>query len=400
MRILILLPCQPFPAYNGQTHRLALTARSLAERHEVALACFVEPGQARDIRASERDLFVETRQVDLAASPAGFGEMLGQRLSASPADVFRFRSVAMADHVASLVTRYDPEAILLGDPALTPYVEPYAGRVVAMDYVCEVTLQLERIAALAGPLERPLWQLRKAKYARFLKRIEPLYDVAFLNSREDVDALARLWPRSKLVHIANGLDLGGYPTGIAEPVADRLIYPGSIGYPPNRDAVSWFADEILPTIRAARPGVELRITGAVPDGIVAPQGPGIVYTGRVADIREEIAAAMATVVPLRLGAGGARFKVIESLALGTPLVGTAIGIEGLELVDGTDYLKAETAGDFAAAVLRLLEDRSLRDRIAAAGRARMERDYDWRVLFASLEERLMSAKPRQRAIAI
>lgn len=400
MRVLVLLPCQPFPAYNGQTHRLALTARSLAARHEVVLACFAEPGQRRDLPAADKALFVETRQVDLVPPATGLGETLGQRLSSSPADVFRFRSAAMAAHVAALVARHDPEVVLVGDPALTPYVEGLDGRVLAIDYVCEVTLQLERIAALARPVERSLWMLRKAKYARFLKRIEPLYDVAFLNSREDVDALARMWPREKLMHVANGLDLDDYPLGLAEPVADRLIYPGSIGYPPNRDAVEWFAAEVLPLIRAKRPGVELRVTGAVPPGVDSPEAPGLVYTGRVADIRAEIAAATATVVPLRLGAGGARFKVIESMALGTPLVGTAIGIEGLELEDRKDYLKAETARDFADAALALLDDRALRARIAAGGRARMERSYDWRLLFGALEERLMASIRRPRAIAI
>ncbi len=399
MRLLVLLPCQPFPAYNGQTHRLALVARSLAERHHVALAALVEPGQKAEIDAATRALFAEIALAPLEPPAPGLSEALGQRLSSNPADVYRFRSDAMAAHVAGLVARHDPEAILVGDPALTPYVEGLAGRALVLDYVCEVTLQLERIAALAGPIERPLWSLRRAKYARFLKRIEPLYDAAFLNSREDVEALARIWPRAKLLHVANGLDLTAYPLGLAAPVADRLIYPGSIGYPPNRDAVAWFAAEVLPLIRAERPEVTLRVTGAVPPGTEI-EAPGVVLTGRVEDVRLEIAAATATVVPLRLGAGGARFKVIESMALGTPLVGTAVGIEGLELTDGTDYLAAETAADFAAATLRLLGDPALSARIAAGGRRRMERDYDWNTHFRTLEARIEASIRRPSAIAI
>ena len=127
--------------------------------------------------------------------------------------------------------------------------------------------------------------------------------------------------------------------------------------------------------------------------------PGWSIPGRVPDVRAEIAAAWATVVPLRLGAGGARFKVIESLALGTPLVGTAVGIEGLQLADGTEYLHAETPGEIAAACLRLLSDRGLRDRIAAAGRRRMELSYDWRVLYRALEARLASRARRPVELA-
>lgn len=398
MRILVLLPCQPFPAYNGQTHRLALVARSLAQNHDVALACLIGPEQVAELSEVDRALFTEVRLVEITGRAVSVGETLLRRFSSNPGDVYLFRSERMASHVADLVRRYDPEVILVGDPALTPYVEGLRGRMLAIDYVCEATLQFDRMAALASPLERPLWRLRRAKYARFLKRIEPLYDVAFLNSVEDVDALAQIWPRSKLMHVANGLDLSGYPLGLAQPTQDRLIYPGAVTYPPNRDAVAWFADEILPLIWSERPGVELWVTGAKPAS-GAPEGPGIVYTGRVPDIRAEIAGAWATVVPLRLGAGGARFKVIESMALGAPLVGTAIGVEGLELTDGIDYLHAESPSDFAAACLNLLSDPGLRDRVGAAARHTMETRYDWRTLYRRLESRLMDGARTPRAMA-
>jgi glycosyltransferase involved in cell wall biosynthesis len=102
---------------------------------------------------------------------------------------------------------------------------------------------------------------------------------------------------------------------------------------------------------------------------------------------------------LRLGAGGARFNVIESMALSTALVGTAIGIEGLELADGEEYLHAEKPLEFAEACLRLLKDEDLRHRVAAAGRRRMELSYDWRVLSRSIEDRLQFGANLPRAMA-
>ncbi|KPF64338.1 hypothetical protein IP69_18340 [Bosea sp. AAP35] len=400
MRILVLLPSQPFPAYNGQTHRLALVTRSLAERHQVSLACFVEPLQSQEMSDADRARFFDVRLVKRTAGSGSFGGSVMRRLSAEPADVHEFRSEEMARHLAELVAASEPELVLLGDPALVGCVEFLGRKPLAIDYVCESMLQFERMGALAGPIERQLWTLRRAKYARFLRRIEPLVDVAFLNSAEDLVSLAMVWPRSKLMHVANGLNLDDYPVGLATPVPDRLLYPGSVAYPPNRDAVAWFGTEVMPLVRNAHPDAELRVTGMKPDDGSAPEFPGIVYTGRVQDVRVEIASAWATVVPLRLGAGGARFKVIESMALGTPVIGTAIGVEGLELADGQDYLAAEAPADLAAACVRLLTDGDLRHRVGVAGRRRMEMDYSWGKLSRRIEHRLMDLLHGPAAVAV
>lgn len=384
MRVLVLLPCQPFPAYNGQTHRLAHMARSLARRHQVWLGALIEPHQTAGFPDALRPLFAEVCLQPMALADEGPVSRWLRRLTGEPFDIARFRTPAMADFVARVIADHDPDVIVTGDPALDQYL-PQSGRrrVVVMDYVCETILQIERMRDLSPAPDRWLWEGRRRKYLRFLRGIGAQYDVVLLNSAEDRASIARYWPEDRLHHVPNGLELAEYPLNLAQPVADRLIYPGSVLYPPNRDAVAWFAAAILPRIRAARPKAELWVTGGH-DGS-APQAAGLHYTGRVPDVRAEIAAAWASVVPLRLGAGGARFKVIESLALGTPVIGTAIGTEGLTLTDGQDYLAAEGEEALAAACLRVLADPALRHRLSVGGRRRMETDYAWERLFARIE---------------
>jgi glycosyltransferase involved in cell wall biosynthesis len=157
-------------------------------------------------------------------------------------------------------------------------------------------------------------------------------------------------------------------------------------YPPNRDAIGWFTDTVLPAVRARVPGAELYVSGA--HGPDPPRAEGLVYTGRLPDVHAAIAGAMISVVPLRLGAGGARFKVIESMALGTPVVATSIGVEGLELVDGVDYLRAQTAEAISDACVALLTDRARRDRISASARRRIETDYNWVRLSSEIETQI------------
>jgi glycosyltransferase involved in cell wall biosynthesis len=91
------------------------------------------------------------------------------------------------------------------------------------------------------------------------------------------------------------------------------------------------------------------------------------------------------VVPLRKG-GGTRLKVLEALALGTPVVSTTKGVEGLELEDDRHVLVADTAHEFAAATERLLGQPELRARLGAAGRQVVRERYDWRAIGARLDD--------------
>src|SRR5262249_34581491 len=122
------------------------------------------------------------------------------------------------------------------------------------------------------------------------------------------------------VHIvpngADGADLGR-PRTIDEP--PRLIYPGSITYAPNLEAVVWFLANVMPLIRAVRPEVEFWVTGdtgTLPIERI-PNYQWARFTGRLPDVKAAVSGSRVTVVPL-LSGSGTRLKVLESMALGTP----------------------------------------------------------------------------------
>ena len=159
----------------------------------------------------------------------------------------------------------------------------------------------------------------------------------------------------------------------------HLIYIGSMDWYPNEDAVTFFADEVLPNIHEKLPNVQFSAVGGNPSPRVQTlaENPRILVTGRVPEIKPYFARATVFVVPLRIGSG-TRLKILEALAMGKAVVSTTVGAEGLDLVDGEEILIADEPAAFAAAVLRLLTDASLRRKIGENGRARVERDYDWR----------------------
>jgi glycosyltransferase involved in cell wall biosynthesis len=112
------------------------------------------------------------------------------------------------------------------------------------------------------------------------------------------------------------------------------------------------------------------------------------FTELVDDVKAVIAASAACVVPLRLG-GGTRIKVLEALALGTPVVATSKAVEGIDLVPDIHVLLGNTADQFAAQVLRVFDETDLAARLAASGRSLIESTYAWPRIAASLSARIM-----------
>jgi glycosyltransferase involved in cell wall biosynthesis len=91
------------------------------------------------------------------------------------------------------------------------------------------------------------------------------------------------------------------------------------------------------------------------------------------------------VVPLRAG-GGMRVRILEAFARGMPVVTSPVGLEGIEARPGEEVLVADSPEAFAGEVVRLLQDRELRDRLAVRGRALAEARYDWQVVLKAMAE--------------
>ncbi|HEB65696.1 MAG TPA: glycosyltransferase, partial [Chloroflexi bacterium] len=166
-------------------------------------------------------------------------------------------------------------------------------------------------------------------------------------------------------------------------------------------AMAYFLRDIYPLVRALRPQVRLRITGKT-DGVPVERLPldeDVTLTGYVDDIRPVVARSWITVVPLRVG-GGTRLKILESLALGTPVVSTSKGAEGLALEDGKHLLIADTPQAFSQAVVRLLEDPHLRARLGEAGRERVRQLYDWKQIGEVLRAYLRHIRENHALVSV
>ncbi len=148
----------------------------------------------------------------------------------------------------------------------------------------------------------------------------------------------------------------------------------------NIDGIAFLMDEVWPHVVAARPDSRMRVVGRNPPAALVAKaerlGLAWQFTGFVDDIRPHVLAGDVAVVPLRVGSG-TRLKAFEAMALGRPVVSTALGMEGLDVEAGTHFLAAETGPAFAAAILRLLSEPALRRDLATAARDLLEERFSW-----------------------
>ena len=221
-------------------------------------------------------------------------------------------------------------------------------------------------------------------------------------SEQDRTRLQRIAPGSRATIVPNGVDIEEFrPDGTT---GRGVAFVGGLHWFPNLDALEFFSRDILPHVRAVRPDVPARWIGSasIDQRRRYLQEFDIDVTGYVDDVRPLMREAACHVVPLRAG-GGTRLKILNSWAMGKPVVATSVGCEGLQAIDGENILIRDDPKDFGKAVLAVLEDRALAQRLRECGRATVERAYSWDVIGRDLIETYLdvaNGEPRNSAPAI
>ena len=206
--------------------------------------------------------------------------------------------------------------------------------------------------------------------------------LTFACSRDDERLILGLAPRACTVQIPNGVDVDYFKPLAEQAQEPTLLFTGTMGYEPNRDAVQFFIKEILPLIRRQIPGCHFCIAGMAAQanvGHLVGSLPRVEIASDVPDMRPYYQRATVVVVPLRAGSG-MRTKILETMAMGRATVSTTLGAEGIELTHDRHLSFADTPADFAAKVVELVQVPERRRQMEIAARELACANYDWKLL--------------------
>lgn len=163
----------------------------------------------------------------------------------------------------------------------------------------------------------------------------------------------------------------------AMPSQNRLTFLGSCGHYPNLDGVAWFCNEIAPRLRAQGFAFTFQVVGTWKGKqveLLQNLCPEMELTGYIEDLHGFLNGSI-MLVPIRIGSG-MRMKILDAIASKAPFITTTKGVEGIDLRSDEDYLKADTADEFAAAIVRLAGDKDLQVQLADSAADRLQRLYD------------------------
>ncbi|KAF0102826.1 MAG: sugar transferase PEP-CTERM/EpsH1 system associated [bacterium] len=380
----------PYPPNKGDKIRAWHLLEHLARRHRVHLGAFVDDpddwrhaDKLREVCASVHLTGVDPRRGKLRALTGLFtGEPLTLPFYRD-ADMQRWVDARLTDGV---------DRVLAYSSAMARFVMGRPGLRRIMDFV---DIDSDKWRQYAPTKTWPLSWLYRREGERLLaweRRVAAEFDASLFVSAAEAADFRLLAPESagKVGYFHNGVDAdyfsperayaNPYPAG-----SRAVVFTGAMDYWPNVDAVLWFAAEVFPALRAARPELLFVIVGGKPAAEVRALAAqeGVRVTGRVEDVRPWVAHAAAVVAPLRI-ARGIQNKVLEGMAMARTVVATPQALEGIDAAPDQEILLAADKAAMVAAVLRAIDHASLGD----AARAKVLRDFDWAANLARVDELL------------
>ncbi|OGV46723.1 MAG: hypothetical protein A2X46_12205 [Lentisphaerae bacterium GWF2_57_35] len=345
--------------------------RRLVERgHEVSLAAYRSDDDAEHTAAIAPLL----RELEIVPAPpldADEPSFRKEWLSRPPYPFKKYASDAMNQRVGDMVNRshYDvalAEFAVMGQALHhNPYL-PAVRTIVSIHHSLAIVNQKALKVRSPSFQKFRIWLMfNRLKQYEF--RLYQTMDRILVLTPEERLGLLKYAPNLPVTVIPVGVDTEYFQPADEKGREQAILFTGHYSEEPNRDAITWFVRAVWPMLGHRYPELKLYIVGpgATPEmKELARKDLRIQITGEVEDVRPYLAKARVYVCPVRMGSG-MRGKILEAMAMGTPVVSTSLGAEGIPVQMGDNAFLADTPVIMAQYIDLLLSDQGLRASMTA-----------------------------------
>lgn len=378
----------PYPPNKGDKIRSFHLLRHLSQYFDIYLAGFVDDpadwGGVGKLSDFCRESYFRPLSPGLARWKSLTGLLTGKALTLP-----YYSDASMQRWVAKTCATHSIRHALVYSAAMAQFLPSGAG-LFERKVIDFVDVDSDKWRQYAEQKPWPFnWLYRREarQLLSFEKKVAADYDASLFVSAEEAALFQQLSPETadRTGYYNNGVDFSYFdPTVDAESLLKNpypkgcraLVFTGAMDYWPNVDAVTWFANNVLPRLRSRHPDVVFYIVGSNPGPNVQRLAklPGVSVTGRVPDMRPWLKHALASVAPMRV-ARGVQNKVLEGMAMALPVLVSRKGLEGIDAQHGKHVLLADTADDYLEAITGILAG-SYHD-IGAQARTKIQQQFDW-----------------------
>jgi sugar transferase (PEP-CTERM/EpsH1 system associated) len=377
MRILFVCHRFPFPPNRGGKIRPFNIIRHLNANHEVTVASMVRSAKESDQGSGLADYCCRTVKARVTEGVQAM-RTVGRLFTSTPSSMGYFYSPYLRKRIHQLLEETTYDLIFVHCSSVAPYVADVRNIPKILDFG---DMDSQKWVQLAGFRPFPFklgYLLEGRKLMSWEMRLARQFTLCTTTTRTEEDTLSSYRTGAPTDCVPNGVDAEFFaPT--SEPYDDRMIsFVGRMDYFPNRQCMVKFCTSVWPLLRERIPGIKLAIIGAEPAPEIRRLSrlPGVTVSGSVPDVRPLARKAAAMVAPLEI-ARGTQNKILESLAMGVPVVCSRLALRGVNAREGVDVLAADTPEEYLSALTLLLLDRERRSELAATGRAQVLEHHSW-----------------------
>ncbi len=396
MRVLFLCHRFPYPPTDGARVRSFHMIAHLSRKHDVTVATLVRSeAEAEGIEGLQN--VCESVLVGRVGRAVAAARMVLRLPTPTPSSFGYFYSPDLARQIRNTLAQNRYDAIIVFCSSMAPYVAGKQSVPKLLDFVDMDSQKWLAFAKVHGiPKSLGYW-LEGRKLQAAEAAMAPQFDICTCITRAEQETLDSFGTGVMSGWFPNGVDLSYFARNTGDYDRDRICFVGRMDYFPNQQAMVDFCADVLPRIREKRPRVVLSIVGAEPPQDIRDLAltPGIEVTGTVPDVRPWVSTAAVSVAPLKI-ARGTQNKILESWAMGVPVITSSPTARGVDAVPNKHLVVADTPADMAAGILRLLERPEERSAYSEAGRRKVEEVYTWEAAMTTFDRYLSLAVDRHR----
>src|SRR5689334_5092161 len=379
MKILFLSRWFPFPPNNGSKLRVYNLLKELSQVHEVTLFSFYDPHETSAVPSDQNPVcskicLVPWKEFDATSRRATLGFF-----KLSPRFLLDTYSPQMEALIRDAANSSTYDLIIASQLSMASYY-PAFGNIPAIFEEVELGLFFDQAFHSNHWMSRLRHKLTWFKLRMYFSRLLDAFAACTVVSEQERRIFIEHFPNQahKVNVLPNCINLDDYQGLNINVQQHQMIFTGSFRYKPNYDAMLWFVDNVFPLILKQVSDAKLIITGDHAN-LPLPRTENTTFAGYVDDIKSLIASCGVSLSPLWSG-GGTRLKILEAMAIGTPVVATSKGAEGLIVQNGKHILIADQPELFAKNVIKVMREQELRDSLSANALRLVQENYDWKVV--------------------